>query len=517
MKVLLLGLGWFPDQSGGLNRYFRELFDRLREHGVTSRAVVIGPAADAGIDVAVACTAEDSLASRVRAFATAAGRLGKTAELVDVHFALYAFVPIVLGALRRKPLVVHFHGPWADESVSSGRCHPLTARAKQIVERAVYRRATVAVTLSGAFKRVLVESYGVEPWKVKVVSPGVDLDRFSPGDRLAARDELGLSSGSWVACSVRRLVPRMGLDVLLRAWGMLDGERVLLIAGEGPERARLEQMAARFGIADSVRFLGKVSEDELVSVYRSADVCVVPSTSLEGFGLVVLEALGCGIPVIASDVGGLPSALAGLEPRCTVPVGDAPALAQRLLEPLPSARACRATAERFSWDVCVRRHQDLYANTVRSPRSRKLRALYVHPTARLSRDGLALLRILRTLEDAEPHVILGEEGPLVARLLEYGISVEVFPPAPEVAALGRERVRAAMSVSSERLEARIYALRLSHRIRQLKPDRVHTDSLEGALYGALAGRLAGIAAVADVHDQLADDCLPAAEEMQVRP
>ena len=481
MKVLLLGLGWFPDQSGGLNRYFRELFERLREHGVTPRAVVVGPAEDAGVDVTVAGTAQDSLFPRVRAFAAAAGRLGRSAAVIDVHFALYAFVPVALGALRRKPLVVHFHGPWADESVSAGRRHPLSARAKRIVERAVYRRATLAVTLSGAFKRVLVERYGVDPWRVKVVPPGVDLDRFSPGDRLAARDELGIGAGSWVACSVRRLVPRMGLDVLLRAWSMLDGERVLLVAGEGPERTRLEQMAVRLGIADTVRFLGTVTEDELVSVYRSADVCVVPSTSLEGFGLVVLEALGCGVPVIASDVGGLPAALAGLELRCTVPAGDAAALAQRLREAFPSARACRATAERFSWDVCIRRHQDLYANAVRSPHGRKLRAVYVHPGAQLSREGLALLRILPTLEEGEPHVILGEDGPLVARLLEAGISVEVLPLEPDVA-------------------------RLSRRIRQLEPDLVHTDSLQAALYGRLMVRLAGIP-TADPHRERAPEVL----------
>lgn len=509
MKPLLLGLGWFPDEPGGSNRYFRELLEQLQEHGHSPSGVVIGPANATGGHVVVAASADDRLALRLRRFKAAAERLGRSTDLVDVHFALYALLPVVLGRLRGKPLVVHFHGPWADESAAAGRGGSrLSLLVKRTVEKAVYRRAEAAITLSGAFKRILVERYAVQPWRVEVVPPGVDLERFSPGDRQAARAELLLDDATWVACSVRRLVPRTGLDVLLRAWAHLDRERLLLVAGVGPERQRLEELAADLGITGSVRFLGGVSEESLVAVYRAADVSVVPSTALEGFGLVVLESLACGTPVVAMEVGGLPSALAGLEPRSLVVAGDVFALAERLSHPLPGRGACREHAEQFSWGACIDRHVQLYQRAVRPPRDWKLRVVYIDHTARLSGAELALLRLLPALEDVEAHVILGEDGPLVARLHEAGVSVEVMTLAVGAASLDRERIRMATATSREGVEAAIYTVRLARRLHQLRPDLVHTNSLKAAIYGGLAARMVGIPVVSHAHDRLANDYLP---------
>src|SRR4029077_8245672 len=101
-------------------------------------------------------------------------------------------------------------------------------------------------------------------------------------------------------------------------------------AGEGPERAPLEALASRLGISSSVRFLGRVDDETLVACYQAANVSVVPTVALEGFGLTVLEALACGTPVIATDAGGMPEGLAPLDPTLIVPAGDAPSLAQRL-------------------------------------------------------------------------------------------------------------------------------------------------------------------------------------------
>ena len=510
MKLLLLGLGWFPDEPGGSNRYFRELLEQLHEQGQSPCGVVIGRATSSGAPVVAAASADDRLVSRLRRFSAAAQHLGRSADLVDVHFALYGFLPVVLGRLRGKPLVVHFHGPWADEAAAAGRGRTLPSLlARRIVEKAVYRRADRAITLSAAFKRTLVEGYGVQPWRVEVVPPGVDLDKFSPGDRQAARAELGLAETTWVACSVRRLVPRAGLDVLLRAWTRLDGDRLLLVAGEGPERQRLEGLASKLGIARSVRFLGGVSDEALVKLYRAADVSVVPSTALEGFGLVVLESLACGTPVVATEVGGLPSALAGLEPRTLVAAGDPAALAEQLSSPLPGRVACRAHAERFSWEACVERNARVFQRALSPPRGRKLRVVYIDHTARLSGAELALSRLLSALENVEAHVILGEDGPLVARLQEGGVSVEVLPLATRAANFRRERVRVATLPSREGgVEAVLHALRLTLRLRRLQPDVVHTNSLKAALYGGLAARLAGVPVVSHAHDRLADDYLP---------
>jgi glycosyltransferase involved in cell wall biosynthesis len=480
--TLQLGFNWFPDDAGGAPRYFHDLLEGLRASGVAVPAVAVGPAAAPPAGVVVPVRADDPLPRRLLGYARAANRLGRTADLVDSHFSLYSFLPVVLGRLRRKPLVVHFHGPWADESVADGETSRPATVAKRAVERAVYRRAAAVVTLSAAFKRILVERDGIDPWRVHVIPPGVDLDRFSPGDRHRARARLGLDDDVWIACSVRRLVPRMGLDVLLRAWAELRSEGLLLLAGEGPERQELEALATRLEIEGSVRFLGRVSEEMLVDLYRAADVCVVPSTTLEGFGLVVLEALACGTPVTASDVGGLPSALAGLEPRLIVPAGDPRALAARLRSPLPERAACRAAAERFSWGRCVERHRDLYRQVMRGGEPRKLRVVYLNHTSALSLPDLALVRLLPAFEDVEPHVILREDGPLVGRLLEAGVSVEVLAPGPR--------------------GPRSYVVELARRLRRLCPDVVHTSSVEALSYGGPAAELVRVPIVTEVLPRL---------------
>ena len=183
--------------------------------------------------------------------------------------------------------------------------------------------------LSEAFKELLVESYGVRPELVHVVRPGVDVERFSPGDRRAARRQLGIDAPDDrpVAVTARRLVPRMGIDVLLAAWSQVVEARgssarpLLLVVGDGEQRAALETQAARLGLAQDVRFLGKVSDDDLVAAYRAADVAVAPSVALEGFGLVVLEALACGTPVVGSAVAGLREALEGFDGGPARPAG----------------------------------------------------------------------------------------------------------------------------------------------------------------------------------------------------
>ncbi len=503
---LLLGMGWFPDQPGGLNRYLYDLLDALEAAGARPRAVVVGRVLDDRDDVVAVAGAGDSLVRRLRAVARAAGELSPGASVVDAHFALYAFAPVVLGRLRRAPLVVHFHGPWADESVAAGDRSGTRAALRRRLERAVYRRADEVVVLSRAFGRLVVERYGVSPWRVSVVPPGVGLERFSPGDRAAARERLGLAADGHVALSVRRLVSRMGLDVLLDAWAQLPGERMLLIAGEGPLQSALEQRARSLGIQAAVRFLGRVGEDDLVDCYRAADVCVLPSLRLEGFGLTALEALACSTPVVGSDSGGLPELLAPLDPRSIVPAGDASALASRLAArgDLPSRSACRRYAEQFSWQRAVERHLELYERARVGRAKSGLKVVFLDHTARLSGGELALLRLLPAL-DVDAHVIMAEDGPLVAKLTAAGISVEVLPMAESARGLGRSasRRRAAAATPASAL----YALRLAARLRRLQPDLVHTNSLKSALYGGVAARLAGVPAVWHIRDRIAEDYL----------
>ncbi|WP_094287801.1 D-inositol-3-phosphate glycosyltransferase [Mycobacterium lehmannii] len=158
----------------------------------------------------------------------------------------------------------------------------------------------------------LVSVHNADPARIDVVHPGVDLETFTPGDRNAARAALGLDTDEQVVAFVGRIQPLKAPDVALRAAAKLPGVRVL-VAG-GPSGSGLQapdgliRLANDLGISDRVTFLPPQSRDQLVNVYRAADLVAVPSYS-ESFGLVAVEAQACGTPVVAAAVGGLPVAV----------------------------------------------------------------------------------------------------------------------------------------------------------------------------------------------------------------
>lgn len=506
-RSLHLGMGWFPDEPGGLNRYVRGLLEALNTEQVEASAVVSGAPRDAppSMEVIRRASSRHLLVRALDYRRTAKHRLDL--DVIDGHFAPYTLATIAVRGTRSVPVVVHFHGPWDLEGRAAGE-GAVRSLIKRAVEQAAYRRASEAIVLSRAFGRLLVERYGVPPWRVNVIPPGVDLEHFGPGDRDEARRALGLPPGAWIALTVRRLVPRMGIDILLDAWRTRPPEHgLLLVAGDGPLRTRLESEAP-----PGVRFLGRVDEALLPSYYRAANVSVVPSRSLEGFGLVALESLACGTPVVVTAVGGLPEAVRGLPDDVLVPQGDVVALADRLAaaasgsRPLPSAARVRAHAEQFTWSRAADRHRAVYRRAITRGRRRLLRVVYLDHTAVPSGAELALLRLLPALDEVDAHVVLGEDGRLVEQLEGAGISVEVLPLADCVRATPRSRVsRGPLAVPT--VLAAAHAARLARRLWRFQPDLVHTNSLKAALYGGVAGRLAGIPVVWHVHDRVAPDYL----------
>jgi D-inositol-3-phosphate glycosyltransferase len=216
--------------------------------------------------------------------------------------------------------------------------------------------------------RQLIELYGADPSRTVTIPPGVDLDRFCPGDRVAARAELGLAADAVVLAFVGRIQPLKAPDVLLRAAAELlrrdPGLRarlVVLVAG-GPsgsglaEPTALQELGATLGLTDVLRFLPPQGGAELVGVYRAADVVGVPSHN-ESFGLVALEAQACGTPVVATRVGGLPVAVADGRSGLLVDGHRAGSWADALgaiaLQPARRAELSRGAvrhARAFSWD-----------------------------------------------------------------------------------------------------------------------------------------------------------------------
>jgi glycosyltransferase involved in cell wall biosynthesis len=279
-------------------------------------------------------------------------------DLIVAHFALYALP--VIGRLGGRKLVVHFQGPWADEGVVEGN-RGLRRLVKRWVEMLVYRRASRIIVLSEAFGALLTARYHVKPERITVIPGGIDPERFAvPESRAAARAKLGWDPTRKIIFVVRRLVPRMGLENLIVAMESVRAQvpdALLLIAGRGAH----------------VRLLGFLSDADLPYAYRAADLSVVPTLALEGFGLVAAESLAAGTPCLVTPIGGLPEVVRGLSAELIMksPAADdmAAAIQAALLGQtvLPNEQACRNYAgSAFSWDLIARLVADVYARTLRT-------------------------------------------------------------------------------------------------------------------------------------------------------
>ncbi|HEY0324636.1 MAG TPA: glycosyltransferase [Allosphingosinicella sp.] len=203
------------------------------------------------------------------------------------------------------------------------------------------------LAVSDSLKAEMV-ARGMPAEKIKVHQTGVDLDRFRPVDRAAAKAALGVDGPLLV--TVGALIERKGQRFALDALAQVPGATLLLI-GDGPDRAALERQVQRLGIAARVRFLGARPPEEVAQLVAAADVMLLP-TRAEGIANVWLEALACGTPVVTCDAGGarevIDTPAAGrVAPR------DPEALAEAVREVLvhaPEPEVVRRSAERFSWD-----------------------------------------------------------------------------------------------------------------------------------------------------------------------
>jgi len=354
VKVLMVGLATFDQMAGGSARYLSGLAESMRALGHEVQVVT------AATHVRASGYSERGLLGQIarslrRLILVIPGSfltvLRSRPDTVNVHFALDGLGAVLGARVTGARVVVNFQGPWAAEALATGVRGKwrLSTSVRRGIETWVYRRADGCIVLSTAFRDLLVESYGVPVSRVTVIPPGIDHTRF-------ASPTADRGAQTFTIVTVRRLVPRMGLDMAIEALALLptDLNARLLIAGSGPERQRLEELARRRGLEDRVVLLGRVPDDELPALYQQADACIVPSRELEGFGYVALEALAAGVPVIASATGGLVDLLEPLEPRWLCPP-DATHFARVLMElaedpgRFPTRSQCSSYARRFDW------------------------------------------------------------------------------------------------------------------------------------------------------------------------
>jgi glycosyltransferase involved in cell wall biosynthesis len=304
--------------NGGEARVIAELFKFLPSYGFDVVGAVAAPddVAELTNGRILSFAPEDS--SKIKRFMSARSVLIRILEesrpeVIASHFALYALP--ALDKLRRLPMVTHFHGPWGAESAQDGAGR-LASAMRMKVEKTVYAQSQLVIVLSRAFAELAQSRYGIQGDRIRIVPGCVDIERFKPNmSRSQARELLGLPQDRPILLAVRRMVARMGLSELILALAEIKQmvpEVLLCIAGRGLLREVLEQLVRDLNLEHHVQFLGFVPDEKLPLLYRAADLNLVPTNALEGFGLVAAEALAAGTPSLVTRIGGLPEVVAGL-------------------------------------------------------------------------------------------------------------------------------------------------------------------------------------------------------------
>ncbi|WP_426661094.1 glycosyltransferase [Rhodanobacter aciditrophus] len=266
-----------------------------------------------------------------------------------------------LARLLGIPYVVKVHG--SDLNVQA--THAL--RRPQIAAALRGAAAVVAVSRALAGKAVAL---GADPARVHAIYNGVDGRRFAPGDRAAARARLGLEDGGTLLLYVGNLKESKGCLDLLEAFAALAATQPqarLAYVGEGACRAALAARAQVLGVATRVRLAGAMPHEALPDWFRAADLLCLPSHN-EGVPNVVLEAMACGTPVVATRVGGIPEVVPAYAGRL-VPPGDRDALADALVKATAQAWDHAAIAEHargFNWDTNIDRLDAILRQTLRA-------------------------------------------------------------------------------------------------------------------------------------------------------
>ncbi len=374
LETLQIGMEWFAEFPGGLNRVYANLLHQFALQGLQSEAWVSGSPDVSRLSDGLArayASPQSPIASRLFALRRATLpwlRSHGDESVIVSHFAPHA-LPI-LDYARKRPFVVHFQGPWGEESRVEGDSN-FSANVKEMLEGRVYRCADAAIVLSSSFAEILSNRFGIAREKIHVVPGGVDAERFDVAEsRGEARALLGWPNDRPIVVCVRRLVKRVGIEMLVDAAGELRArvpDVLVHIVGAGPLRSQIAARIAALGLSDTVKLMGFLAEDDLPFAYRAADLSVVPTIALEGFGLITVESLAAGTPCIVTPVDGLSEIVTPFAPQLIAQRAEKHAVATTLADALrgeiavPSSQECATYARsQFDWPVIAARVRQVY-------------------------------------------------------------------------------------------------------------------------------------------------------------
>ncbi|MBN1850288.1 MAG: glycosyltransferase family 4 protein [Deltaproteobacteria bacterium] len=341
MNILILTDVLFPDTIGGAGRVAYHLSLGLSQKGHDVHIITRNAGGKSRSDEQLApkmyihrfdCPEKKSLSffiSEIPKSSALANRLFSQIEfdMVCAHQPMIATGPLRSKAIKNLPLIYYYHSPWHEEylvkrsfNARLGINTRLIAIIMRWIEKRVVKKADKIVVLSDYMKEKVSFLHDYPEGRISKIPGGIDLNRFHlpKHGKESVKETLHFPQDKMIFLTVRNLVSRMGLENLIQVFHgseTLQKKATLYIGGQGPLERQLRSMVHDLKLQDIVHFLGHIPDDELPRFYQAADFFVLPTTKLEGFGLVILEAMACGTPVLGTPVGAIPEVIGAFDKR----------------------------------------------------------------------------------------------------------------------------------------------------------------------------------------------------------
>ncbi|MBN2406066.1 MAG: glycosyltransferase family 4 protein [Elusimicrobia bacterium] len=385
-KILFVTDILFSDEQGGSGRVSEELGRELSDRGYEihlftplRRPDLPEKEARGGINIYRFGKTGKSLNTGLSGIIAGIKRIKKDLENFEYDYIIfnhpYSAWPVYLSNLfKRCPKIYIFHSPWHEEYEIRAGKKGIGYWLRMWMEKKIVKNSDNIVVLSEFMKQKVMKTHKIDAARTSIVPGGIDTERFKPADDInLVRKSLSIPDKRIVLLTVRNLVPRMGLENLITAMRDIVNKHknvILLIGGRGYLREKLQQQVDESGLAEYIKFLGYIDNELLPSYYQSADIFVLPTRVLEGFGLVTLEALASGTPVLGTPVGGTVEILKKFGSdfmfRDSTP-GSMAELINKYIDNIPSEhnvlrKRCRDFInENYSWKIFASEIENVYS------------------------------------------------------------------------------------------------------------------------------------------------------------
>ena len=298
-------------------------------------------------------------------------------DVLHFHLTITAIGVLLCRESKRVNHIASFYGPWDEEELvekevtDAWQPHHIKAAIFRFLQRYVLQHSARTIILSDYSLTQVHHLMETTESCVKIPG-GVDLNRFHPApDRDEVKKRLDLPCNQPVLLTVRRLVPRMGVDTLIEAMPHLLDRKpdlILVVGSDGPLRLTLESRMETLGIRDHIRFTGFISYEDLPLYYQAADLFVMPTKALEGFGLPTIESMACGTPTLGTDIGSNTEIIGEFDPRLLIPEATPEGISKTVLSAFDLCASddrirtrCRQyVEERFNWDHLIDTLEETY-------------------------------------------------------------------------------------------------------------------------------------------------------------